>query len=402
MKSFNIDSKLTDLDVIKRAIVTVCKSKRKKPRGRNRKYKQAQYILKNTDKCAERILKMVQAFDRVQGARERGLPVDPKDVELMYKPKQCEPFQIRDAGSGKERMIISVPIYPDQIIHQLLIEASKPAFMRGMYEYSLGSIPDGGVHKGKKYLERTIKRHRKHDKSAIKYAVQLDVEKCYPSINHEILKTQLKKKFRGKLFNWLSFAVIDSYYDSEDAEGRCGLPLGYSTSHWFCNFYLTPVDHYIKNELGIKTYVRYMDDMIFFGRNKKVLHRAVRAIMKVLQKMKLRLNRTWQVFRFDYIDRYGKRRGRALDTLGFRFFRDKIILRKRLALTIRRAVKRVAKMKKITAHAAQSLMSHLGWLRHFNSYNFYHEYVLPYISIRKLKGVIRNASRKHNKAHATV
>ncbi|MDI9412773.1 MAG: RNA-directed DNA polymerase [Bacillota bacterium] len=402
MKSFNIDSKLTDLDVIKRAIVTVCKSKRKKPRGQNRKYKQAQYILKNTDKCAERILEMVQAFDRVHGARERGLPVDPEDVELMYKPKQCEPFEIRDAGSGKKRMIISVPIYPDQIIHQLLIEASKPVFMRGMYEYSLGSIPDGGIHKGKKYLEKTIKRHQKYDKSAIKYAVELDIEKCYPSINHEILKAQLKKKFRGKLFVWLSSTVIDSYYDRETFGQRYGLPLGYSTSHWFCNFYLTPVDHYIKNDLGIEYYIRYMDDMIFFGRNKKALHEAVRAIMRYIGKLQLKIKGNWQVFRFDYIDRVGRRRGRAIDTLGFRFFRDKIILRKRLALTIRRAVKRVAKMKKVTAHAAQSLMSRLGWLRHFHSYNFYHEYVLPYISIRKLKGVIRNASRKHNQAVQAV
>lgn len=402
MKSFNVDRKLTNRDVIKQAILTVCRSKRKKRTGPNRKYKQAQHILANIDEYTEKTLQMVLAFDRVQGAKERKECIGAADLKKQYNPSQCRPFSIRDAGSGKERTIISVPIFPDQIIHQLLIEAAEPIFMRGMYEYSCGSIPDGGIHKGKRYLEKIIKRHRNQDKTAIKYAVQLDVEKCYPSISHSRLKAQIRRKFRGKLFYWLSCAVIDSYYVSEADGEHYGLPLGYSTSHWFCNFYLTPVDHYIKNELGIEYYVRYMDDMIFFGRNKRKLHKAVRAIMAFLAKLKLRLKHTWQVFRFDYIDRYGRRRGRAIDTLGFRFFRDKIILRKRLALTIRRAVKRVARMKKITAHAAQSLMSRLGWLRHFNSYNFYHEYVLPYISFKKLKGVIRRESRKHNQAYATV
>ena len=402
MKSFNVDSKLTDINVIKQAIVTVCKSKRKKPTGSNRKYKFAQHILANLDEYAQKTLEIVLAFDRVYGARERQEPINEADLQLMYRPTRCNPFTIRDAGSGKERTIISVPIFPDQIIHQLLMEAAKPVFMREMYEYSCGSIPDGGIHKGKKYLARTIKRHRNRDKTAIKYAAQLDIAKCYPSISHSILKNRLRRKFRGKLFYWLSCAVIDSYHDSEVDGERYGLPLGYSTSHWFCNFYLTPLDHFIKNELGIEYYVRYMDDMVFFGRNKKKLHRAVRAIMAFLQAIRLRLKHTWQVFRFDYIDRYGRRRGRAIDTLGFRFFRDKIILRKRLALTIRRAVRKVARMKQITPHAARSLMSRLGWLRHCNSYNFYHEYVLPYVNIKKLKGVIRNASREHCKAQTAI
>ena len=129
-----------------------------------------------------------------------------------------------------------------------------------------------------------------------------------------------------------------------------------------------------------------MDDMILFGRNKKRLHKVVRAITGYLKDIGLKIKSSWQIFRFDYIDKKGKRRGRAFDTLGFRFFRDKTILRKRLALAIRRQVKRVNRMKKVTAHVAQSLMSRLGWLRHCNSFNFYHKYVKPFINIKKLKG----------------
>ena len=128
----------------------------------------------------------------------------------------------------------------------------------------------------------------------------------------------------------------------------------------------------------------------------------MRAIAEYLNSIDMKIKDNWQVFRFDYINKQGERKGRTLDTLGYRFFRDKVILRKSLALTIRRQVKRVSKMSKITPHVAKSLMSRLGWLRHCNSYNFYHKYVKPLINIKKIKEVIRNESRKHNQACCAV
>lgn len=226
--------------------------------------------------------------------------------------------------------------------------------------------------------------------------------KCYESIPHKELKKQLRKKFRGKLFLWLAFAVIDSYHDKIVDGEPTGLPIGYSTSHWFCNFALTPLDYFIKQEMKIKYYIRYMDDMVLFGRNKKKLHKVVRFIMAYLDSIGLNLKHNWQVFRFDYIDRFGNRRGRDIDFLGYRFFRDKTILRKRNALTLRRQARRISRMREITPHEAQSLMSRLGWLRHCNSFNFWHKYVKPYINIKKIKEVIRNESRKYHQAQCSV
>lgn len=270
--------------------------------------------------------------------------------------------------------------------------------MKYMYRHSYGSIPGRGIHSGKQYIEKYIKHCRRYDKSAIKYAAKLDIRKCYQSIPHKHLKSALRKKFRGKLFLWLAFAIIDSYKDDIVDGEPVGLPIGYSTSHWFCNFLLTPLDYFIKQDLEIEHYVRYMDDMVFFGKNKRKMHKAVMEIIKYTRFIGLKIKHNWQVFRFDYIDRYGKRRGRDIDFLGYRFFRDKVILRKRNALILRRQVMRVSKMEKVTAHAAQSLMSRLGWLRHCNSFNFWHKYVKPYINIKKIKEVIRNESRKHNQA----
>jgi len=402
MKSYNVDDKLKDPEIIKQAIIKTCKSKKKKKKGKNKKYKQAQYILKNIDKYVEKTLKIIIAFEKVQQAKEHGKKIDLETFRKAYKPKKCSSFITKENPSKKTRKITSAPLYPDQVIHQLVVLVAEPIFMNYMYEYSCGSVPGGGIHKGKRYIEKIIKYHRKHDKTAIKYAAKLDITKCYQSIPHKHLKEQLRKKFRGKLFLRLAFAIIDSYRDNAIDSEPVGLPIGYSTSHWFCNFLLTPLDYFIKQDLEVEYYVRYMDDIIFFGRNKREMHKAVKQITNFLDSIGLNIKDNYQVFRFDYIDKNGKRRGRDIDFIGYRFYRDKIILRKRNALKIRRQVKKISKMKEITPHAAQSLMSRLGWLRHCNSYNFWHKYVKSCINIKMIKEVIRIESRKQYQAQCSV
>jgi len=403
MKSYNVDNQLKDRKVIKDALIKVCKSKKKKKKGKNKKYNQAQFILENVDEYVEKILKIIIATEIVMKREEKGVFIDDEYYQDSYKHTEPKSFTIIDGPSQKEREIISVPLFPDQIIHQLIIQVSQPVFMKGMYEHSCGSIPKRGTHKGHKYIKKIINHHNKYDKSAIKYGAQLDVTKCYQSISHTYLKNQLKRKFRGKLFLYICFIIINSYTFTEtDEKEAYGLPIGYSTSQWFCNFSLTPLDHYIKEKLCVKYFIRYIDDMILFGRIKKELHKVVKAINEFIAKIGLKLKSTWQVFRYDYIDKNGNRKGRAFDTLGLRFFRDKTILRKRNSLAIKRQVQKLHNKRDASAHDAQSLMSRLGQLKHCNSYNFYQKYVKPFINIKKLKKVISNEDRKQCNAHSAI
>lgn len=419
MKSFNVDEKLKDRVIIKRAIEKVCKSKKRKMYNKkrktyykNKKYIQAQFILSHIDEFTETIWYIIRATEIVMRREELNICTDNEQYWCNFRPVKCKSFTIKEHTSGKERELTSVPLFPDQIIHQLIIEVGEPVFIRGMYQHSCGSIPNRGAHKGHKYIKKVINHHTKYDKSAIKYGAQLDVTKCYQSFSHTYIKNKLKNKFRGKLFLYIVFIIIDSYVFvmiEDSVTGKLeayGLPIGYSTSQWFCNFGLTPLDHYIKEVLKIEYYVRYIDDMIMFCRNKKILHKAVKAIDEFMTSIGLKLKQTWQVFRYDYIGTKGKRedkrKGRAFDTLGLRFFRDKTILRKRNSLTIKRQVQKLKNKAEITAHDAQSLMSRLGQLRHCNSYNFYQKHVKPYVDIKKIKGVIRIESRKQHKACSTV
>ena len=404
MKSFHIDRNMKDKVKIRLAIEKVCKSKKKRNGRPTKKYRQAQKILANIDRYTDLIHTIVCETEEKEQAIKSETYRD-GDFPNAFVPHISGSFT-RKCENGKVRVITSVPVFPDQIIHQLVIKSAESVFMRGMYRFSCGSIPKRGVHKGKQYLERYISRNRRS--SAIKYAAQLDIRKCYPHIRHDVLKEMLRRKFRGSLFLWFCFSIIDSYSE-KDAPG-VGLPIGFYTSQWFCNFLLTPLDTYIKQELKVKCHVRYVDDMTMFSNNKKKLHRIVDCIIEKAASMGLQIKDNWQVFRFDHIvgfrvnPKTGKQeeihKGRAIDTLGFRFFRNKTILRKRNALSIRRCAARLAKAKRITPHRARSFMSKIGALKHCNSRNFWQKYVKPLVKIKKLKEIIRNEDRKQHQTRS--
>jgi hypothetical protein len=131
--------------------------------------------------------------------------------------------------------------------------------------------------------------------------------------------------------------------------------------------------------------MRYMDDMVLLGNNKKELHKVKNSLDILLKPMGLKLKSNWQVFRVDKRD---------IDFLGFRFYRNKTILRKRNALRIRRRIQKTYKKPKIEYKDASAIISYLGWIKHSNSHKYYEKYIKPYINIKALKKVIKNESKK--------
>ena len=100
-----------------------------------------------------------------------------------------------------------------------------------------------------------------------------------------------------------------------------GIPLGFYISQWLANYLLEPLDRLITEVLGLPKLQRYMDDIVIFASSKKVLQRAIVEIRKMLgQRFRLKLKHNYQVCKFYY--EKGKRKiGRALDFMGFIFYR---------------------------------------------------------------------------------
>ena len=164
---------------------------------------------------------------------------------------------------------------------------------------------------------------------------------------------------------------------------------GNYTSQWFANYYLQDLDHYIKEDLKVLYYLRYMDDMVLFHRNKKELHKIKEKIEGYLKIEELTIKKNWQLFKVD---------SRPLDFLGYRFYRGYTTLRKSNFLRIKRRYKKISKKKMLGYKDASASLSYAGWLKHCDSYNFKEKYVKPYICLKKCKGVVKFENRRKFKA----
>lgn len=355
----DIYSRIIESSNIYKAILNA--SKRKKAR------KNVMYVVDNIDKCTEEIRQIL--------------------INESYVPNEYEIVKIMDGVRKKERIICKPKFYPDQVIHWALMLQLEPLLKKGMYDYCCGSVKNRGILYAAKYLKKILIRDRKNTK----YCLKLDVKKFYDNIVKPILKAKIRRIVKDKKALKLIDDIIDSYGNSEDP--KKGVPIGNYTSQWLANYYLQDLDHFIKEKLKIKYYVRYMDDMVLFSRNKKELHKCKLAIEEFLNAEGLELKENWQLF---------KTESRPLDFLGYRFYRGYTTLRKSNFLRIKRRAKKIYKKKRLSYADATAIISYYGWLKHCDSHNFNQKYIKPYINLKKCKGVIRNESRKQYKAKKQI
>ena len=302
-------------------------------------------------------------------------------VNKTYIPSPYIVKVIRDGANKKERTIYKPRFYPDQIIHWALMLQIQNIIMRGMYEYNCGSVPGRGTSCGQKILRHWLDTDRKNTK----YCLKMDIKKFYPSVDNKVLKQMFRRKIKDKDCLWLIDTIIDS---------NRGLPIGNFTSQWFANFFLEGLDHFIKEKLGVKYYVRYVDDLVLLGPNKKKLHKARKEIETHLNNIKLQLKGNWQVFKVN---------NRDIDFLGFRFFRNKTVLRKRNALRIRRRFRKIAKKNRLSYKDACAVISYWGWIKRSNSFRLYNDSLKSLVSIKKSRKVISNyAKANHTRSHTWV
>lgn len=124
------------------------------------------------------------------------------------------------------------------------------------------------------------------------------------------------------------------------------------------------------------------DTMVIFGSNKRVLHHMRQAISDYLEmELGLELKANWQVFRFSY----GNNQGRDLDFMGFRFYRNRTILRKSIMYKATRKARKISKKEKATILDARQMLSYLGWIDCTDTYLMYRKWIKPCVSFQQLK-----------------
>lgn len=145
--------------------------------------------------------------------------------------------------------------------------------------------------KGKGTL-KAIKIAQKYNSSS-SFFLKMDIKKYFDSVDHNILKKLLHRRFKDPDIITILYTIIDSYSVTENK----GIPIGNLTSQYFANFYLAYLDRYIKQELCIKKYVKYMDDFVIFSNSKDEIFKYIELIEEFIsQKLKL-------VLKIKYINR---------------------------------------------------------------------------------------------------
>jgi RNA-directed DNA polymerase len=197
--------------------------------------------------------------------------IETGDVELS----SYRFFKIFDP---KEREICAAQ-FSDRVLHHALMNVCHPIFERYQIFDSYASRIGKGTYAA---IQRAASFQNKY-----KYFLKLDVQKHFETINHAIMKNLLARLFKEeKLLNIFNL-IIDSY----TTKSGYGLPIGNLTSQYFANHYLAVGDHFIKEKLRVKAYVRYMDDMVLWSDDKHELLRTGKlfeSFMTAELKMKLK------------------------------------------------------------------------------------------------------------------
>lgn len=228
-----------------------------------------------------------------------------------WRPQQYYEFECR---TEVKRRIINAPTFRDRVFHHALVRVVKELFER-KFIYDSYACRDGkGTHKAVFRLQNFMRRAARQGEHV--YILQCDISKYYPSIDHDILKKQIRRtiKDRRLLEAW------DRLIDGFNGDTEKGMPIGALTSQLAANIYLNDLDHFAKECIGAKFYLRYMDDFIFVSTDKAELQRILADVRWFVEcQLKLKLNPKTQIFPASH----------GVDFAGYRTFTSYILPRKR-------------------------------------------------------------------------
>lgn len=208
-----------------------------------------------------------------------------------YRPGRYRSFWIHEP---KHRLISAAP-YRDRVVHHAVCRLIEPVwetvFISDSYACRVGKGSLAAMKRAHEFCRR------------FQYVLKCDIQRFFPSIDHQILLMQLSRKLKDRRLLSLLEVILKHPFPGQAAGPRfqgddlftpteriCGLPIGNQTSQFFGNVMLNPLDHYVKEELRIKGYVRYADDFLIFSNDRQQLAEIRDQVRSFLLPFRLRIH----------------------------------------------------------------------------------------------------------------
>lgn len=299
-----------------------------------------------------------------------------------YWPNMYRCFMIFEP---KPRLVMSQSIRDKVVNHFVAREYLLPLLEDSLIDTNVATRKEMGSKHANRMLLRYLAQMQAARPGAKIYALKVDVSKYFYSIDHERLMEILRRKIKDPDVIEILQRIMDEtdkpyinmvidrfnlFYGTEipHYETGKGLSIGAMTSQFLAIFYLNDVDHYIKEKMKRKYFIRYMDDFLVLGYDKKELRGVREEIAAKLTEMKLAVNPKSAI--------YNLMDGGGVGFLGYRYYIDKHgrVRVKCLSKTVRRVKHRLKTL---------ALYNPEEELRSYQAYRGYFKHTLPCAGIEQ-------------------
>lgn len=246
---------------------------------------------------------------------------------------------------GKWRHLCYTRTFPDRVIQHAVMRVVAPILLRTCIADTYAAMEGRGIHKASRKLRRKLRA----DRFGTEHCLKIDVRHYFENVPRERLFEKIKRKLKC----WCTLEILHRMIF--ECPGEKGILIGLYISQILSTFYLSDLDHYIKERLGMPLDFRYMDGVAIPYPFKPTLWKALGFIREFLERDGLELKGNWQVFPVD---------SRGIDMLGFVHRHGHTALRKRVKIAYIKSCSRIVKCVKhgeeVTPHMLMSMTSREG------------------------------------------